>query len=423
MTHPMNAENPIYLRQQARLRQQWLFTPPADAASLAEIVRWMGAVQAQEYAEVKWSLALRSPVPVLDVEVERAFNAGEFLRTHVLRPTWHLVAPQDIRWMLELSAPRVHAASAYQHRQQGLDAAIFSRSEAVIEEALRGGQSRTRAELNAALTQAGIDPSGLRSGLLAMHAELEGLICSGPRRGKQATYALLDERVPQAHRLSRQEALAELALCYFTSHGPATLRDFTWWSSLTTADARQALNLLREQQPFRKTAPTEWTASLAHGQPGSSSAGLAETDLDGQVYYFPAALLEAAPVSPRPGDPQILLLPTYDEFLVGYANFDKNRRGVGAAGSDGAPPGFAGAPPGSGGAPPGLAGAPPLLKAALVINAQVVGSWQRVIEKDEIMLQVAPFQPLTPSERQALEDAAARYGRFLGRQPRLTVLS
>ena len=211
----------------------------------ADIVSWLGAVQAQEYPAAKWALALRTRDGATNDEIERAFDKGHIIRTHVMRPTWHFVAPSDVRWMLELTAPRVHRAMAYQHRQFGLEAATRTRAARIFERALRDGQSLTRAELGAHLARARIKAAGVRLALLTVYAELEGVICSGEKRGKQMTYALLEERVPKAPRVSRDEALAELTRRYFQSHGPATIRDFVWWSGLTAVDAKRGLEMIR----------------------------------------------------------------------------------------------------------------------------------------------------------------------------------
>ena len=218
----------------------------------ADVVAWLGAVQAQEYPAARWALALRMPPGTTDPEIERALDEGRILRTHVMRPTWHFVTPADIHWMLELTAPRVHQAMSYYRRQHGLETAILNRATAAFERALRDGQCLTRAELGAQLERAGPMKnaknatkvaSGIPLALLTIYAELEGVICSGPRRGKQLTYALLPERAPRTPRLSRDEALAELTRRYFRSHGPATIRDFVWWSGLTNADAKRGLEM------------------------------------------------------------------------------------------------------------------------------------------------------------------------------------
>ncbi|HSJ52566.1 MAG TPA: winged helix DNA-binding domain-containing protein, partial [Anaerolineae bacterium] len=219
-----------------RLANQWITEP--KPARPADVVARLGAVQAQDYAGAKWAVGLRLQ-GATDDDIDRSFAAGEILRTHVLRPTWHFVLPADIRWMLELTAPRVHAASAYMVRKLELDEDTFRRSNDALARALEGGHHLTRQELRGVLEQAGIAVhDGLRLGYLMMQAELDGVVCSGPRRGKQFTYALLAERAPQARRLDRQEALAELAGRFFATRGPATVHDLAKWSSLTVADAR-----------------------------------------------------------------------------------------------------------------------------------------------------------------------------------------
>ena len=184
-------------------------------------------------------------VGATEAAIERAMDDGSILRTHVLRPTWHFVAPADIRWMLALTAPRVRAASAGQWRNYELNEADFRRCNSAIAKALRGGNQLTRAGLSAALARAKVDvTSSVRVGHITMRAELDGLICSGGRQGKQFTYALLEERVPASREITRDEALVELAMRYFTTHGPATPKDFAWWSGLTIADAKAALAMI-----------------------------------------------------------------------------------------------------------------------------------------------------------------------------------
>nr|MDQ6908888.1 winged helix DNA-binding domain-containing protein [Chloroflexota bacterium] len=210
------------------------------------VVRWLGAVQSQDYAGAKWAVGQRMH-DTTDAALDQAFADGAILRTHVMRPTWHFVAPADIRWLLALTAPRVNATNAYHYRKHGLNDATFARSNAALTNALRGGAQRTRTELASVLQQAGIATNDLRLGLIMMRAELDGVVCSGARRGKQFTYALLDERAPPAETLARDEALAELTRRYMTSHGPATVQDFVWWSGLTMTDAKAGLEMVKPQ--------------------------------------------------------------------------------------------------------------------------------------------------------------------------------
>ncbi|MBK8031171.1 MAG: winged helix DNA-binding domain-containing protein [Chloroflexi bacterium] len=204
-----------------RLYNQRLVGTPFDKPEA--VVAWMGAVQSQEYALAKWALGQRTAAMSDDL-VDQAFAAGKILRTHVMRPTWHFVTPFDIRWMLQLTAPRVHALNAYMYRKLELDEALLQRANGVLAEALEGGQQLTREELATALEAANIAAKGMRLGYIMHYAELEAVVCSGPRRGKQFTYMLLDERAPHARTLAPDEALAELVTRFFhrawTRHDP-----------------------------------------------------------------------------------------------------------------------------------------------------------------------------------------------------------
>ena len=342
-----------------RLSQNRFRTP-------GEIVAWLGAVQSQDYLGAKWSLGLRMQAATDDI-IEQAFNEGTILRTHVMRPTWHFVMPADIRWLLELTAPRVNAANGTSYRRLELDEALLRRSNDLIANALQGGQVCTREELGVALAKAGILAEGLRLGYIIFRAELDALVCSGPRRGKQLTYALLDERAPNARRLPRDEALGELTLRYFTGHGPATVRDFAWWSGLTVVDAKDGLGMLASE--------------------------LTHEIIDDQTYYFPASMPPAVE-SPE----QAYLLPTFDEILVGYASFDKSRSGGQAINQK------------------------VVFNPRIVIGGQVVGGWQRTFKKGVVIVEIIPFAPLNAAGEAAITAAAQRYGDFVGMPLQVTVI-
>ena len=225
-----------------RLANQHLSRPAALTPQA--IVAWFGAVQGQEYGPARWAVGQRG-ASLTDAAVARAFEEGKILRAHMLRATWHFVAPADIRWIQKLTGPRVRAASASVIKANEIDARLLARSRKAIARALEGGAFLTRLELAEALGRARIPARTQRLAYIVMDAELEGLICSGPRKGKQFTYALLDERVPKAKALERDEALGELARRYVRSHGPATVRDFTWWSGLTVGEARMGIDIAR----------------------------------------------------------------------------------------------------------------------------------------------------------------------------------
>ena len=253
-----------------------------------DVVAWLGAVQAQEYGPAKWALGLRMTDGASDAAIERAFADGRILRTHVMRPTWHFVTPSDIRWLLELTGARVKQRIARYDLQLGLDARTITRGIGIIERTLAGGRYQTRTELAGALQRAKLPLSGPRLGNLAMHAEAEGVICSGPRVGAKSTYALIAERAPHAPSLPRDEALDALGRRFFRSHGPATIRDFVWWSGLTTADAKRAVEMIRARRE-----------TIGHHE--YWSVGRAAVATRPQVAH---------------------LLPIYDEYLVAYRDRD-----------------------------------------------------------------------------------------------------
>jgi hypothetical protein len=331
------------------------------------LVAHLGAVQAQDYGAATWALGQRLRGASED-SLERAFAAGAILRTHVLRPTWHFVAPADIRWLLALTGPRVRVATSYQDRRLGLDESLFARSNDAIARALEGGQHLTRAELEAALGRAGVATSGQTLGHLLMRAEVDALICSGPRRGKQFTYALLAERVPPARPLDRDAALAELARRYVVGHGPATLRDFAWWSGLTVADARRGLE--------------------------SASPALARETIEALTYWHASA-------APPPMRERACLLPNYDEYTVAYQDRDLYHdpaRGLTPDRRDDAPFGN-----------------------VILLGGRVVGVWKRTLGRRAVAVEARWFGPPSEGHGRALAAAAEAYGAFLGRPVELAV--
>jgi hypothetical protein len=350
---------PLITIAHARLHNQRLAS--GAFAKPEEVVAWMGAVQAQEYPGAKWALALRMRRPS-HAAIERAFAEGRILRTHVMRPTWHFVAPADLRWLLALTAPRVRAAVASYDRKLGIDAAVLTRSYKAIAAALSGGVTLTRQELKDVLGKAGVAVNGVQHlAHLVIHAELEGVICSGPLRAKQFTYALLDERVAKHPVLGRDEALEELTRRYFTSHGPAQLQDFVWWSGLTTAEARAGVDMTRRH--------------------------LGEARIEGKTYWFSPAG-EAAARPPR----ATYLLPLYDEYLIAY----KDR----SASIDAT-----------------------LWKSivdreafssAIVLDGQVIGGWKRGTAASTSTITLDVPQALKRIDRGLIIDAAARFGTFFG---------
>jgi len=351
----------------ARLRNQQLIG--STRRKPAQVVSWLCAMQAQDYSAAKWAIGLRAP-GIQDADVDQAFNDGQILRTHVLRPTWHFVAPEDIRWMLALSGPRVHALNMHYYRQAGLDAKILNKSCAMIHRMLEGKKTLTRTEIATHLTRAKIPADGLKLAYLVMQAELAGVICSGPRRGRQFTYALLDERVPKTKPRTPEESLAELAKRYFASHGPATVRDFAWWSGLTSKTAQQAIASVRPSlESSTISGLTHWSAEDSR----PASKGLVA-----------------------------MLLPNYDEYLIAYkeraAFVDQARAANVVARSGGA------------------------LANHLMIDGRLAGGWSRTISPNTVQVEVAPYKKLTPAQARAVSNAAECYGEYLGLRAELSIV-
>ncbi|MBZ0281561.1 MAG: winged helix DNA-binding domain-containing protein [Anaerolineae bacterium] len=324
----------------------------------AEVVAWFGAVQAQDYLGAKWALGQRLPGTV-DADIESAFNEGSILRTHVMRPTWHFVAPADIRWLLMLTAPRVHQLNAYMYRQLELDENLLQQGNEALANALQGGKYLTREELGDALAEVGIEADGIRLGYIIHHAELDAVICSGPRRGKQFTYALLEERAPNARILTRDEALAELIRRFFTGHGPSTAKDFAWWSGLTMADAKIGLDMLKS-----------------------------ELINDGEFWFAPAN------PTPKQDEPIAYLLPNYDEYTIAFKNHDalvSRLAGVNLMESFSS-----------------------IFAHVIAVDGELVGAWRRTLKKDTVTVETNLLTVLTESEHQAIAAVVQLYGDFLG---------
>jgi hypothetical protein len=328
------------------------------------VVRWMGALQAQDYNQAVWAIGARTQAATL-VDVERAIESGAILRTWPMRGTIHFVPAEDARWMLELSASRMIARDARRQRQLELDEAILIRSKELLANALAGGKLMTRAALMQVLDDAGISTRQQRGYHILWYAAQTGLICLGPMAAKQQTFALLAEWAPRLRELTRDEALAELANWYFRARGPATLADFAWWSGLTMADVRRGVQ---------------------------AAGGIRSERIIGQEYWASA---EAGPDRPR-GGLGVQLLAGFDEYLLGY----RDRSAVLA-------------PAVANRVVPGENG---VFFPMIVIDGQVVGTWKRQIKKGAVAITLTPFTDLGGLEDE-LDQAARRYATFLGLSP------
>jgi hypothetical protein len=330
-------------------------------ASPVEVVERLGAVQAQDYSGAKWAVAQRT-AGATDASLEALLTDGAIVRTHVLRPTWHFVAPSDLRWMLALTAPRVKQLMSSYNRKMELTDAVLRRSNAVIAKALAGGHQLTRGELAAALQRAKVDTSGTqRLAHLVMNAELDAVVCSSARRGKQFTYALFDERIPRSRSISRDEALAELATRYFSTRGPASAHDFSWWSGLTIGDAKRG---------------------------AESASGLRAVTIEGRAHWSAADAEVPARVR------STHLLPNYDEYFVGY----RDRSAMLQLVKDATPE----------------ERTSELFAHVIEIDGQLVGGWTRTTLAREVVVETSKLRPISTARMKAVAAEAARLGTFLG---------
>ncbi len=342
-----------------RLANQHLLEP---LATPLEVVRSLGAVQSQDYIGGKWGIAQRT-IAAKDADIERELAAGTIVRTHVLRPTWHFVAAEDLRWMLALTAPRVRAILASYDKKLGVNAKVLARSETALAKALSGENHLTRTELRQVLKKARIGADGTQHlAHIVMHAELNGLVCSGLRRGKQSTYALLDERLPAAKAVVRDDALAELARRYFLTRGPATVHDFSWWSGLTVADSRRGLEAVQ---------------SL-----------LEKREVDGRTYWF-AGTAPSAKAAANTAH----LLPNYDEYFIGLKDRSAmselvKERVVGLPGDT-------------------------FVAHVVAVGGQLAGGWTRAIGARSADLVVRLVTRVTSGQLREIESQVNRYGEFL----------
>jgi hypothetical protein len=338
-----------------RIHNQYISNP--EFKSPEDVVKRMLAIQAQDYAGAKWAIGLRMQ-KANDALIEKAITDGEILRTHLLRPTWHFVSPGDIRWLLALTGPRINAINAGMYKKFELDTALLNNGNDVFAKALQGNKQLTRTELVDTLNNNGIPTDDLRFTLLLMHAELDAVICSGARIGKQFTYALLDERAPATLPLSRQEALTKLAGSYFNTRGPATIHDFAAWCGLTIADCSIGLENVKQQ--------------------------LVSEVMDGKTYWMPNDI-EASPTKTK-----AYLLPAYDEFAIAYKNRDAlvNLKYLAQARHV-------------------------IFDPIVVVDNQVVGNWKRTIKTNKIDISLNLYGKLNKRQHNAVEIAAKNYQKFM----------
>jgi hypothetical protein len=326
----------------------------------------MGAMQAQDYLMAKWAVGKRLS-DVTDLAIENALNKGEIIRTHIMRPTWHFVAAEDIYWMLELTSPQVVSSMKSRYKSLEFTESIISKSFRIIEKSLAIRTCLTRGELSKELNKAKINTNENRLSHLLMYAELNGIICNGPVTDKKQTYALLNSWVPNRKVFTREESLAELAKRYFRSHGPATISDFTWWSGLSLRDARKAIGYIR--------------------------SGFISEIIGSKEYLF----TESSANLKHKGK-NVHLLPAYDEFLISYkdrnasVNLTEHKNVVSNNG---------------------------IFRPVIVIDGQVSGLWRCVRKNENVLIEINFLKPQNETIIKQTEKVAKSYASYLGRPAKI----
>ncbi len=318
-----------------------------------------------------WSLGQRMSARTTAADVQAEQAAGGWVRTHVLRPTWHHVAPDDVRWLQRLTGPRVEASIAARHRQLGLDERTRDHAVEALRELLADGSHPTRRELAARLADRGLPASGEQVGHQLMVAELRGVVCSGPPRGAEHTYALVDDVATPSpcDDLDAGAARIELVRRFIGGHGPATDRDLVRWCTLNLGQVREALATLAAELEF--------------------------VELAGDRLWFDPRV--PTRTTRRPG---ALLVPAFDELTLTYPGHGTPRRDP-------------------------TASRPRIVNAigggTVLLRGEDVAAWSRRVTRSAVEVRVAPDTPLSRDDIGDVEQAATRLGRFLGLPARLEV--
>jgi len=341
-----------------RLVSQKLYKP--NPVSAQEIVLHLGAMQAQDYAMAKWAIGSRCDAT--EKTIEEAINSGEIIRTHILRPTWHFVSAEDIYWMLNLSAPQVKKFTASAAKKYGYDAKKLDQLNASIEKLLAGNQHLTRDEIMQELNIKKTSAEDFLSAAIMMNAELDGLVCNGKMKGKQITYALLEERVSKPKtKLAKDEALAKLAKRYFESHGPATLLDFSWWSGFSPTTCKIAINAIELQ--------------------------LNSIEIDNQMYWFGNDFTDE-----KNFRESVHFLPAFDEILISYKTREASilqEHQSKAFTNNG------------------------IFKPIILENGKVIGTWKRTIKKDHTKIETQFFNETESAKKEILFEGITAFQNYL----------
>ena len=325
-----------------------------------ELVEWFGAMQAQDYQGAKWAIALRLK-GITDTGIEQAIADKKIVRTWPMRRTLHFVSPQDIRWMLKLLTPRIISRSKALYRQLELDEKLFSKCRKLFTKAMEGEKQLPRNEMYDTLEKAKISTKAMRGLHILCHLSQEGLICFASRKGRQPTFALLDDWVSPAKPLTNDEALATLTKKYFLSHGPATINDFAWWSGLTIAEVKKGIEIIKTDLQNEKA--------------------------NGQLFWLTNDISFE-----KNKTRSVYLLPSFDEYLVAYKD-----RSIAIDSSHSK----------------NIFGANGIFNPVILVNNKVAGTWKRSFEKDKVRIETNLFSELSNAKREAITKAVKQYGKFL----------
>jgi hypothetical protein len=358
----------VTLRDVMVMRMRNLLLATTEARAPEDVVAWMGAMQAQDVASGEWSFGVRC-AGMTQADVHQATVDRKILRTWPMRGTVHFVPPADAKWMLELTGVRSLAGAARRREQLGLTDAIVDTAVDRLRQALSGGRSLTRTECVQLLVDAGVHTAPEHGYHLLTYASHIGVICIGPQQAKDQTFVLLSDWVPNPNVLSRDEALATLALRYFRSHGPAPRSDFVGWTRLIVSDAKRGIELAGD---------TLTTIDTDVGPMVTSTASLDHTTTTAHD--------------------DVLLLPGFDEYLLGYkdrsAMLSANRVNDIVPGGNG------------------------VFKPTIVADGRVIGTWKRTIKSRHVDIQAFPFEPFTKRQHVAFTQAARTYADYLQLEPR-----
>jgi len=333
-----------------------------------EIAGWLGAIQAQDYNMAKWALGIRLPNST-EIVINNEIDSGSIIRTHLLRPTWHIVSSNDIYWIQELTAPQIKSSLKYRDRQLGLTENIFRKCYKIFEKSLRDRHHKTREELIQELINAKIDVDNNRASHIFINAEIDGIICSGKQKGGKPTYAILPEWVPIKNKTYRDEALKELALRYFTSRGPATVMDFSWWSGLSSSNSKLAIELNKPNL-------------------------ISETTENKTFWFVDSSNLQ------NPIKKEIYLLPAFDEFLISYRDRTAsllsidNKKTISDNG---------------------------IFYPTILMRGQITGTWKRRIKGNKIILTINLFQTVNPDFSKIYSKSISRYSRFYNKETEIII--